>query len=70
MEEKKKTTSIAGVIIYCFCAVIWDVNFFVKLADGYSDTVSFVLCLLCAVTWTACAVLYDIRYIKERKNKK
>lgn len=69
MGGKKKTTSIAGVIIYCFCAVVWDVNFFGKLAEGYSDTVSFVLYLLCAVAWTTCALLYDIRYIKERKNK-
>lgn len=70
MEEKKKTTSIAGVIIYCFCAVIWDVNFFVKLAEGYPDTASFVLYLICAIAWTIGAVFYDISYIKERKNKK
>lgn len=69
MGEKKKT-NLAMVIIYCFCAVVWDVNFFGKLAEGYPNTGTFVMYLLCAVTWTACAVLYDIRYIKDRKNKK
>lgn len=69
MKEKKKT-NVAKVIIYCFCAVIWDVNFFAKLAEGYPNTGSFVLYLLCAITWTTCAVMYDISYIKERRNKK
>jgi len=67
MGDKKKV-SIAVLIIYCICAVAWNINLFVDLAYGYTNSVSFVLHIFCAVVWDICAVVWIIRYQKSKKN--
>ena len=67
MDDKKKV-SIAVVIINCICAVVWNINLFVDLAYGYTNSVSFVLHIVCAIGWDICAVVCIIHYLKSKKN--
>lgn len=45
MEEKKKV-NLAVVVINCICAVVWNINLFVDLAYGYTNSVSYGLHIL------------------------
>ncbi|MBE6541474.1 MAG: hypothetical protein E7672_03400 [Ruminococcaceae bacterium] len=69
MNDKKKV-NIAVVIINCICAVIWTINLFVDLACGYTNTVSFVLHIVCTILWDISAVFWIAGYIRSKKNKK
>lgn len=66
MDEKRKT-NLTVVIINCICAVVWNINLFVDLAYGYTNTVSFVLHIVCAIVWDICAVVWILRYLREKK---
>ena len=66
MDDKKKV-SIAVVIINCICAVVWNINLFVDLAYGYTNSVSFVLHIICAIVWDICALVWIFRYRKSKK---
>ena len=66
MDEKRKT-NLTVVIINCICAVVWNLNLFVDLAYGYTNTVSFVLHIVCAIVWDICAVVWILRYLREKK---
>lgn len=67
MDDKKKI-SIAVVIINCICAVVWNINLFVDLAYGYTNSVSFALHIICAIVWDICAVVWILRYRKSKKD--
>lgn len=66
MDEKRKT-NLTVVIINCICAVVWNLNLFVDLAYGYTNTVSFVLHIVCAIVWDICAVVWILRYLRDKK---
>ena len=66
MDNKKKV-SLAVVIINCLCAVLWNVTLFLDLVNGYTDSVAFMLHIVCAIVWDACAVIWIIRYKKSQK---
>ena len=55
------------VIINCFCAVVWNINLIVDLAYGYTNTASFVLHIVCAIVWDICAVVWILRYLRDKK---
>ena len=62
---KKKTRATVGLVfIYILNAVLWTIN--LLLHDG-TNPKSLWLKLICAVLWTAAAVLAFLSY---RKNKK
>ena len=67
MDNKKKT-NFAVMIINCICAVVWNINLFVDLAYGYTNSISFVLHIICAITWDICAIVWIILYISTKKN--
>lgn len=69
MDEKKKVNTTV-VIINCFCAVVWNLNIFVDLFYGYTNYVSFVLHIICAIAWDICAIVWVARYIKEKGSDK
>lgn len=66
--NKNKEVSIAVVLINCVCAVIWNINVFVALSYGFTNSVSFVLRVICAIVWDFCAVVWILRYLKSKKN--
>ncbi|MBQ6874967.1 MAG: hypothetical protein IJN46_01890 [Lachnospiraceae bacterium] len=67
--NKKEPVSLALVIINCACAVIWNINLFVDLAKGSTNTLTFVLHILCAILWDICAVAWVLRYRNCKKGK-
>lgn len=67
MDEKKKT-NLTVVIINCLCAVVWNINLFVDLAYGYTNTVSFLLHIVCAIVWDICAVVWILRCRRKKKD--
>lgn len=66
MEEKKKV-NLAVVVINCICAVVWNINLFVDLAYGYTNSVSYGLHILCAIVWDVCAIIWIFRYLKYKR---
>ena len=69
MGDKKKM-SIAVMVITCICAVVWNINLFVNLAYGYTNSVSFVLHIICAIEWDICAVVWILHYRKSKEDNK
>ncbi|MBE6891585.1 MAG: hypothetical protein E7481_06110 [Ruminococcaceae bacterium] len=67
MDENKKV-NIWVVVVTCFCAVVWNINLIVDFIYGYTNTVSFVLHIICAIAWDICAVIWIIRYINSKKD--
>ena len=67
MNEKKKVT-IFPVLSTSICAIVWNILLFVDLYYGYTNKVSFILHIICAIAWDICAVAWVVRYIKSRKN--
>ena len=67
MEKKKKKTSIVIVILNYFCAVGWSISLILNIVRWQDDTLSFILRLVNALGWTVCAVIWTIRYRKEKK---
>ena len=67
MKEKKKV-SLALVIIFCFCAVVWTANLIADMAFGYTSSAVFVLHVISAIVGDACAVAWIILYFKSQKN--
>ena len=66
--DDKKTVSMAVMIINCVCAVVWNINLFVDLAYGYTNSVSFVLHIICVIAWDICAVVWILRYCKLKRD--
>lgn len=67
MDNKKKT-NFAVMIITCICAVVWNINLLVDLTYGYTNSISFVLHIICAIAWDICAIVWVVRYINTKKN--
>lgn len=67
MDNKKKT-NFTVMIINCICAVVWNINLFVDLTYGYTNSISFVLHIICAIAWDICAIVWVVRYINTKKN--
>ena len=66
--QEKKAVSLSVVIINCICAVVWNINLIMDLAYGYTNTISFVLHIICAIVWDLCAVVWALRYLKSKKS--
>ena len=66
--EKKDKVSIFAVVSTSICAIIWNILLFVDLYYGYSNNVSFVLHIVCAIVWDICAIVWIMRYLKSKKN--
>ena len=67
MDDKKRV-NLTVVIINCICAVVWNINLFVDLTYGYTNSISFVLHIICAIAWDICAIVWVVRYINTKKN--
>ena len=65
--DDKKNVNIAVVIITCICAVVWNINLFLDFAYGYTNAVSFVLYIICAIVWDICAIVWIVRYLNTKK---
>ncbi len=65
--DDKKNVNIAVVIITCICAVVWNINLFLDFAYGYTNSVSFVLHIICAIVWDICAIVWIVRYLNTKK---
>lgn len=65
--DDKKNVNIAVVIITCICAVVWNINLFLDFAYGYTNSVSFVLHIICAIVWDICAIVWIVRYLNTNK---
>jgi len=66
--EKKDKVSIFAVVSTSICAIIWNILLFVDLYYGYSNNVSFVLHIVCAIVWDICAIVWIMRYLKSKKS--
>lgn len=66
--EKKDKVSIFAVVSTSICAIIWNILLFVDLYYGYSNNVSFVLHIVCAIVWDICAIVWITRYLKSKKS--
>ena len=67
--DKKKSVSLALVIIWCINAVIWNIHVFVDLAQGYADTGTLILHIVCAIAWDICAIAWVLHYLKSKKTQ-
>ena len=66
--ERKDKASIFAVGSTSICAIIWNILLFVDLYYGYSNNVSFVLHIVCAIVWDICAIVWITRYLKSKKS--
>ena len=66
--ERKDKASIFAVVSTSICAIIWNILLFVELYYGYSNNVSFVLHIVCAIVWDICAIVWITRYLKSKKS--
>ena len=66
--ERKYKASIFAVVCTSICAIIWNILLFVDLYYGYSNNVSFVLHIVCAIVWDICAIVWITRYLKSKKS--
>ena len=67
--ERKDKASIFAVGSTSICAIIWNILLFVDLYYGYSNNVSFVLHIVCAIVCDICAIVWIMRYLKSKKSK-
>lgn len=65
MDEKKEV-SRADVIMNCIGAVAWNINLFLDLAYGNTNSTSFVWHIVFAVVWDILAVARVLRYLKSK----
>ena len=66
MDEKNKVNK-ASVVMYCICAVIWNINWILDLIYGNTNSKSFVWHIGFAVVWNVLAVVWVLRYRKSKK---
>ena len=66
MDKKQNVSTLVAMILTCICAIIWNINAFIRFTYGYPN----VLSILCAIAWDICAIVWIIRYISFRKNAK
>ena len=66
--DKNKKVSMVAVILNCICAVVWNINMFIDIAYGFTNSATFVLHVICAIVWDFCAVIWVGRYLKSKKN--
>ncbi len=67
MEEKTKAGKV-DVIFYCVMAVAWNINLFLDIAYGNTDSKSFMWHIVFAVVWNVLAVVWVLRYRKSKKD--
>lgn len=65
--DKNKKVSMVAVILNCICAVVWNINMFIDIAYGFTNSTTFVLHVICAIVWDFCAVVWVLRYLKSKK---
>ena len=63
MDKKKTVSTKVAMILNCICAVVWNINVFVDLADGFPN----MLRMICAIIWDICAIVWILRYLKTKK---
>ena len=69
MNEKQKV-SLTAVLLNCICAIVFNINLFIAIAFGDTNSFSFILRIFCSVGWTMCAIIWIFRYIKFKKENK
>ena len=67
MAEKRKA-SRAEAITYCICAVAWNINLFLDIAYGNTNSKSFVWHIVFAVVWNILAIVWVLWYRKSKKD--
>lgn len=67
MDEKRKVTKTEA-IMYCICAVAWNMNLLLDIAYGNTNSKSFVWHIVFAVVWNVLAVVWVLRYWKSKKD--
>jgi len=67
--DKKKSVSLALVIIWCINAVIWNINLLLDLIRGYASTGTLILHIVCAIAWDICAIAWVLHYLKSKKTQ-
>ena len=67
MDEKNRVNK-TSVVMYCICAVAWNINLFLDIAYGNSNSKSFVWHIVFALAWDILAVIWVLRYRKSKKD--
>ena len=67
MDTKKKMPTKATLIIYYLCAIIWSITLILDIAGSQEEPIVLILHIFCAIVWSVCAVIWTIRYRKEKK---
>ena len=67
--DKKKSVSLALVIIWCINAVILNINLLLDLIRGYASTGTLILHIVCAIAWDICAIAWVLYYLKSKKTQ-
>jgi len=67
MDEKRKVSK-ASVIMYCICAVAWNINWILDLVYGNTDAKSFTWHIVFAIAWNVLAIVWVFRYRKSKKD--
>ena len=65
MKENKK--SMITMIIFIICAVIWNIIWLEEFIYGDTNSKSFLVHIVCAIIWDFNAIVWIIRYLKQRK---
>ena len=64
MDKKGTVGTGWAMLLNCICAVVWNIHVAIDLVYGYPN----VLRIICALVWDFCAVVWIIRYRKQKKN--
>ena len=62
----KKKYYFASIIIYFICCILWAINAVIQYNNGH--IVTFVLSIICCVSFGIAGVLYACLYQKNRQN--
>jgi len=68
--KKKQTAGHGLAVLFCACAVIWNINLILDLVRGIPDRGLFILHIVCALLWDICAASMLLRYRKEKQKRK
>ena len=64
MDKKKTVSTGVAMILYCICAIVWNINVMIDLAYGFPNA----LHIICAIAWDFSAVVWVVRYIRLKKH--
>ena len=67
--EKKKIPGAATLILYCLCAVIWDINVIVDIIYRIPNQFTFYLHIICAILWNISSIILFYNFRKQQKEQ-